>query len=155
MVIYIAIFLLIIAFDQISKHLITSRFAVGEGMTVIKGIFDFRYIENRGAAFGLLQGARVFFIVLTVVVFLAIIIYLVKAKPKSHLEKTALCFIAGGAIGNFIDRVYLGYVRDFIETTFMDLPIFNIADCFVCIGAGLYILSALPDAFNCKVKTDQ
>ena len=64
-------------------------------------------------------------------------------KPQSALEKTALAFITGGAIGNFIDRVCLGYVRDFIETAFMDFPVFNVADSFVCIGAVLYIIFVL------------
>ncbi len=152
MVLYLAIFLLIIALDQISKIMITSRFALGAGMTVIKGVLDFTYVENRGAAFGMLQGARVFFIILTVVVFAALIFYLIKVRPKSHLEKTALTFLAGGAIGNFIDRLYLSYVRDFIEVTFIDFPVFNVADCFVCIGAGLYILYTLLDMIKSKSK---
>lgn len=145
MVLYIAIFLLIIALDQISKYLIASAFSLGEGICVIEGLLDFTYVQNRGAAFGLLQGARVFFIILTIVVFVALIIYLYKARLTSPLEKTALAFIAGGAIGNFIDRLVLGYVRDFIEVTFIDFPVFNIADCFVCIGAGLYILYTFLD----------
>ncbi len=145
MALYIAIFLLIIALDQISKSLITSHFSLGEGTTIIKGIFDFTYVRNEGAAFGILQGARVFFIILTVVICVALIVYLIKAKPTSLLEKTALAFIAGGAIGNFIDRVWLGYVRDFINLTFIDFPVFNVADCFVCIGAGLYILYTFLD----------
>ena len=66
-------------------------------------------------------------------------------RPRSPLEKWALCFIAGGAIGNFIDRAAFGYVRDFILLEFIEFPVFNIADCFVCIGAGLYILYALLD----------
>lgn len=145
MALYIAIFLFIIALDQISKFLITAKFSLGEGECIIRGILDFRYIENRGAAFGMLQGARVFFIILTILVFTALIIYLIKLKPSSCLELTALSFIAGGALGNFIDRAFLGYVRDFIEVTFIDFPVFNVADCFVCIGAGLYILYTFVD----------
>ena len=66
-------------------------------------------------------------------------------RPQSRLEKWALALIAGGAVGNFIDRAWLGFVRDFIMVEFIDFPVFNIADCFVCIGAGLYILYALLD----------
>ncbi len=145
MALYIAIFIAIIALDQISKSLITANIGLGEGISVIKGILDFTYVRNEGAAFGMLNGARVFFIILTVVVFALLIIYLVRSKPQSHLEKTALTFIAGGAIGNFIDRLFLGYVRDFINAVFIDFPVFNIADCFVCIGAGLYILYTFLD----------
>lgn len=150
MVLYLAIFFAIIILDQISKVMITSAFLPGQGTTVIKGILDFIYVRNEGAAFGMLQGARVFFIVVTLAAVAAAIIYIIKARPASPLERTALAFISGGAIGNFIDRVVLGYVRDFISAAFIDFPVFNIADCFVCIGAGLYILYTLLDTFKSK-----
>ena len=152
MVLYLAIFLFIIAFDQISKIMITSSFSEGQGVNVLEGILNFTYVKNKGAAFGMLQGARVFFIVITVVAVVAAIIYLVKTRPSSHLERTAICFLAGGAIGNFIDRLVLGYVRDFISVEFIDFPVFNVADCFVCIGAGLYILYTLLDFFHSRNK---
>lgn len=150
MVLYLAIFFAIITLDQISKVLITSAFSPGQGTIVIKGILDFLYVRNEGAAFGMLQGAGWFFIIVTVAAISAAIIYIVKAKPSSKLERMALAFISGGAIGNFIDRVALGYVRDFIAVSFINFPVFNIADCFVCIGAGLYILYTLIDAFKTK-----
>ena len=152
MAIYIIIALFIIALDQFSKVLITSSFALGQEKSVIKGILSFTYVRNEGAAFGILQGARVFFIILTVVILIGAIYYVVKMRPTSRLEKTALSFIAGGAIGNFIDRALFGYVRDFIMTDFIDFPVFNIADCFVCIGAGLYILYALRDFSHSEEK---
>lgn len=158
MVLYLAIFLFTILLDQVSKFLITSNFAQGEGFCVIKGILDFTYVRNEGAAFGMLQGARWFFIVLTVVVFAVLIVYLIKSKPASPLEKTALALLAGGALGNFIDRVILGFVRDFIEVKFIDFPVFNIADCFVCIGTGLYVLYTLLEFFkdrNKEAKADE
>lgn len=150
MVLYLAIFFAIIILDQISKFMITSSFSVGQGTEIIKGVLDFVYVRNEGAAFGMLQGARVFFIVVTLAAVAAAIIYIIKARPASPLERTALAFISGGAIGNFIDRVVLGYVRDFISAAFIDFPVFNIADCFVCIGAGLYILYTLLDTFKSK-----
>ena len=152
MAIYIIIALFIIALDQFSKILITSSFALGQEKSVIKGVLSFTYVRNEGAAFGILQGARVFFIILTVVILIGAIYYIVKMRPSSRLEKTALSFIAGGAIGNFIDRALFGYVRDFIMTDFIDFPVFNIADCFVCIGAGLYILYALLDFSHSEEK---
>ena len=158
MVLYLAIFFVIIALDQVSKSLITVFFSVGQGTEVIKGILDFTYVRNEGAAFGMLQGARWFFIIITVAAIAAAVFYIVKAKPSSKLERTALAFISGGAIGNFIDRLCLSYVRDFISVQFIDFPVFNIADCFVCIGAGLYILYTLLDAFKPKskeVKSDE
>lgn len=155
MVLYLAVFAIIIALDQISKVFITSSFSVGQGTQIIKGILDFTYVENRGAAFGMLQGARVFFIIVTLAAVAAAIIYIVKTRPSSPLERTALAFISGGAIGNFIDRLCLGYVRDFISVQFIDFPVFNIADCFVCIGVGLYILYTLLDTFKAKKKAEK
>lgn len=143
MLLFLIITFLIIIFDQITKVLITNSLSLGESIIAIPKLFNFTYVENRGAAFGLLEGARVFFIVITVVILFLVILYFIKKKPQSALEKTALAFITGGAIGNFIDRVYLGYVRDFIETAFMNFPVFNVADCFVCIGAALYIIFVL------------
>lgn len=140
MVAYIIMALLIIAADQMSKIGIASRFQPGEQKLIIDKVLSFTYVQNRGAAFGILQGARVFFLVLTAVMFIAAAIYIIKVRPKSRLEKTAIAFIAGGALGNMIDRAVLGYVRDFIATEFIDFPVFNIADCFVCIGAFLYII---------------
>ncbi len=150
MLIYLAIFLFIVFFDQITKILITSNIALGENVPILKGILSFTYVKNEGAAFGMLQGARVFFIILTLIVLAAIAIYMVKGRPSSQLEKTALLFLVGGAVGNFIDRAFLGYVRDFINADFIDFPVFNIADCFVCIGAALYILYTLADIFKDK-----
>ncbi len=155
MVLYLAIFFAIIILDQISKFMITSSFSVGQGTEIIKGVLDFVYVRNEGAAFGMLQGARVFFIVITLAAITAAVIYILKARPKSALELLALAFISGGAIGNFIDRLILGYVRDFIAVTFIDFPVFNIADCFVCIGAGLYILYTLLDTVKAKNKDEK
>lgn len=155
MVIYLIIAALIIAADQLSKYVIASNFSIGESKSVIKNIFSLTYVQNKGAAFGILQGARVFFIALTVIVLIAAIFYVVKMRPQSRVEKTALAFVAGGAIGNFIDRAYLGYVRDFIAADFIDFPVFNIADCFVCIGALLYIIYILCEGKqNEKDKSD-
>lgn len=145
MIIYILAAILIIALDQITKLLTTTFFTLGEVKNIIPRLLSFTYIRNRGAAFGILQGERVFLMILTLVIFLFAIYYIVKMRPQSAAEKWALSFIAGGAVGNFIDRALLGYVRDFILLEFIDFPVFNIADCFVCIGAALYILYELSD----------
>ncbi len=145
---YIFIFLFIIALDQITKILITSAFSLGQEKVIIPKILSFTYVRNEGAAFGLFSGARIFFIVFTIIVLLGAVYYIVKMRPRSPLEKTALSFISGGAVGNFIDRAVFGFVRDFIMTTFIDFPVFNVADCFVCIGAALYVLYAFSGSRN-------
>lgn len=147
MALYIIFAFLIIALDQITKVLSVSLLAPHQVKNIIPHILSFTSVRNEGAAFGILQGARVFFIILTVIILLWAIIYIYKTRPQSPLEKWALCFLAGGAVGNFIDRIFLGFVRDFILVEFIDFPVFNIADCFVCIGAGLYVLYAFSDMF--------
>ncbi len=152
--IYIIAAILIVALDQISKVLTTRHFALGEVKTIIPEILSFTYVKNEGAAFGILQGARVFFLIITIVVFFGVLYYIIKTHPQSRLEKWALAFMAGGAAGNFIDRLYFGYVRDFILVDFIEFPVFNVADCFVCIGAALYILYAFSDIFKKKEEKE-
>ena len=154
MILYIVAALLIVAFDQFTKILTSSEFLAGEVKTVIPKVLSFTNVHNKGAAFGILQGARVFFIIMTLVIIAVVIFYIIKAKPQSPLEKWALCCMAGGAVGNFIDRAVFGYVRDFIMVEFIDFPVFNIADCFVCIGAGLYILYTFSDIFKKKEEKE-
>lgn len=152
--IYIIAAILIVALDQITKIITASLFELGEVRNIIPNILSFTNVHNEGAAFGILQGARVFFIIMTLAVIVFIAIYLIKTKPQSRLERWAICFMAGGAVGNFIDRAFLSYVRDFIMVEFIEFPVFNIADCFVCIGAGLYILYAFSDMFKKKEEKE-
>jgi signal peptidase II len=101
------------------------------------------YVENRGAAFGILQGQRWIFIVLTVVIAAAIAYYLIKIPNKEIFLKTALSLVLGGAVGNLIDRVRLGYVVDMFDFTLINYPVFNIADSSLVIGSillGYYLL---------------
>ncbi|MBE7032848.1 MAG: signal peptidase II [Ruminococcaceae bacterium] len=154
MILYIVAAILIVAFDQITKILTSHFFSLGEAKVIIPNILSFTNVHNEGAAFGILQGARVFFIIMTLAVIVFIAIYLIKTKPQSRLERWAICFMAGGAVGNFIDRAFLSYVRDFIMVEFIEFPVFNIADCFVCIGAGLYILYAFSDMFKKKEEKE-
>lgn len=152
--IYIIAAILIVALDQISKVLTTRYFELGEVKTIIPEILNFTYVQNEGAAFGILQGARVFFLIMTIIVFFGALYYIIKTHPQSRLEKWALAFMAGGAAGNFIDRLCFGYVRDFILVDFIEFPVFNVADCLVCIGAGLYILYAFSDIFKKKEEKE-
>ena len=126
---------------------LTKNFALilkdGSSRTFIKNVIDFVYLENRGAAFGIMQNARAVFIVITVAVLVGVASYIFVKKPKNKLLLSSLGLIAGGAVGNLIDRIMQGYVVDFIETTFMDFPVFNVADICVCIGVALLILYML------------
>lgn len=142
MIICIALIVLSVALDQLSKWLVVT-YLPAEGLNLIDGVLRFTYVENRGAAFGMLAEKRWVFIIVSTLAIIAMLIYLIKFKPQNRLLRAALVLIIGGGIGNMIDRVLLGYVVDFID--FYAFPslwvwVFNIADACVCIGAGLMIL---------------
>ncbi len=127
------------ALDQISKIAVVKFMEIGESFHLIPGIVDIHRIEpNRGALGGMLSDARWIFMVISVVAIAAIFFYIAKEKPKSMLLKTCLGIIAGGGVGNMIDRVARGGVEDFIDVTCTDLLcfryVFNVADIFVTVG---------------------
>lgn len=131
-----------VAADQLTKIYVDKNFYIGQSKTVIDGVLSLTYVQNRGAAFGILPNAGALFIAVTVVVVVAVILYIVKTRPRSVLELSAVSLILSGAVGNAIDRVLFGYVRDFLEVKFFEFPIFNVADCAICTGAVLLIIHA-------------
>ena len=159
MIFYAVITAAIIAADQIVKAWAkTSLIDVGT-IPVIKDIFHLTYAENRGAAFSMLEGQRWFFIVLTSVMLVVIAVAFFKEFFKGIWGKTTLVFIFAGAVGNFIDRVWLGFVVDMFDFRLIDFPIFNVADIFLTVGAIMgiiYILFIDKDLFkeDKKVKND-
>ena len=122
--------ILLILIDQISK-LIISKYLINSNIILIPRFLMFSYIKNYGAAFGILEGKRIFFIIVTVIVSSYLIYELLKSNNKFNI--ISLVLIISGVLGNFIDRVLLGYVRDFISFSIFD-PIFNI-------GVIIYIIS--------------
>lgn len=135
---------LIIALDLFSKSWIVkvSGGKIGEGPVIIEGILKFSYLENGGASMGILDGQRIVLILLTFVILALGAWYFVKKKPSHPLVLTASSLILAGAVGNLIDRVIYGYVRDFIDLQFMKFYVFNVADCAICIGAALLVIFA-------------
>ena len=110
---------------------------------LIQGVFELRYLENRGAAFGLLQNQRTFFIILTVI-FLAAMVYVYMRIPsdkKCLPLRLLVIIVSAGAFGNFYDRLKLTYVRDFLYFSLIDFPIFNVADIYVtCSAVAFFVL---------------
>ena len=133
----------VIALDQVSKLLIL-QFLYKDQVTLIPGVLDFTYVENRGMAFGLLADHRWVFMVFSVVGIGLLAFYLFR-YVKKPLGRVALSMIIGGGIGNMIDRIAYGYVVDFIDFCLFDfwVWVFNVADAAVCIGAGLFILELI------------
>lgn len=145
--------ILILAFDQITKRLCFVRLKGRAPVTFIPGVVRFNYAENTGMAFSLFSGARWFFVVLTAVICAAALWYLFSNRCKNIWEYWSIGVIVAGGIGNLIDRVAYGYVIDFIEPTFINYAIFNIADSAVTLGAISLVLSILVSAFK-KDKKD-
>jgi signal peptidase II len=141
-----------ILLDQLSKYLVIQNLKEIGTIKVIEGFFHLHYLENRGAAFGLLQNQRTFFIIMTVFIIGGILWYLIRHEQTSQLLTIALSLIVGGAVGNFIDRVRFGYVVDFFD--FLFWPVFNIADAAIVIGQLLLLLYIFKDHVSEKEGTE-
>ena len=135
----IIIIVLLVAADQLTKILIWAPLpAMGSSVEVIPGVLNFSKVGNEGASFGILQGAQVFFIVMTVVVLIAAGFFMVRFRHKqSRFFRVVIAVVFAGALGNLIDRVAFGYVRDFIDVRLFSFwnYVFNIADAALVIGA--------------------
>lgn len=143
-IIYALIVVFIIITDQISKVLAVKHLMPIDTFPIIKDVLHLTYVENRGAAFGILQDQRWIFIVVSVFMIILLAYVMIKFKKDFHpIMMTGLAFVVGGGIGNMIDRSLLGYVVDFIDFTLIDFAVFNVADSFICIGVGLLILDIL------------
>lgn len=139
--IYAIIIIVGIILDRITKIYASSNFLQNPIHTKL---INFVYVENRGAAFGILQDRRIFFIILTLVVVAYLLYYFIRninTNPK--MLNLALSLIISGALGNFYDRLFHGYVVDFIEFSFVNFPVFNIADILVTLGSILLVVFIL------------
>lgn len=156
---------ILIVFDQLMKHVAVVSLKDQPAIVLIDGVLELRYLENRGAAFGILQNAQGVFTVITLV-FVAISIYFIVKVPKNrHYLPLMIAFtvLFSGAIGNFIDRTVNKYVVDFIYFSIIDFPIFNVADIYVTlsvIAIFIMILFKYKDKdmeflFGSKSKSDE
>lgn len=124
--------IILVAVDIVTKIIATANLKGQPAVTFIDGILEFRYLENRGMAWGLFSGARYIFIALTIIALIVLAYIFVKTPYEKRYRPllVVLTVLTAGATGNMIDRIFLGYVRDFICTTFIDFPIFNVADIY-------------------------
>ena len=151
MLAFFAIVFGVVFVDQLTKWLAIIFLKGNESAVVINNVLKFTYIENTGAAFGMLSEHRWVFLLISTLAIIGITVYMIKWRPQSKLLYVAVSFIVGGGIGNMIDRVCLGYVVDFID--FYAFPklwkyIFNVADSFVCVGAGMVMLYLILSMIN-------
>jgi signal peptidase II len=141
---------LIFAADQYTKHLISSAWQVGDTMPIIPGFFSLTYLRNRGGAFGIFSELpetwRVAFFVLFALATVAALAWMLKSTPREdRLQRLALTWVIGGAIGNLSDRIRFGEVVDFLDVYVRDWhwPAFNVADSFISCGVVLLLVGSL------------
>lgn len=142
----LAAIVIMVLLDQLTKGLAVRYLKpLQEGIVLIPGVFRLLYLENRGSAFGLLQGQFVFFTIFTIIILGVIIFVYTRMKKDSRMLplRIVLVMIASGAIGNFIDRLMHRYVVDFFYFELIDFPIFNVADIYVTLSAGILALLIL------------
>lgn len=125
--------------DQLVKWLISSTADIGETIASMP-LVDIMYVQNRGAAFSLLSGKVSFLTVISIVFCIAAVVYWIKKKPTHPVMQASITLMFAGALGNAIDRLVYGFVVDFIRVTFIDFPVFNIADIAITVGAALLIV---------------
>ncbi|HJC31039.1 MAG TPA: signal peptidase II [Candidatus Anaerobutyricum faecale] len=133
---------LLILLDQVTKLLALQNLKGQNPVTLIPDVFQLLYVENRGAAFGILQNRQWVFLIITVIVLAALVWALPKIPQERHFLPLTLClcFIGAGAVGNMIDRIFRGYVVDFFYFKLIDFPVFNVADIYVTTAAVILIV---------------
>ncbi len=132
----------IVGLDRWTKHLVLVNIPLNAEVPLLPGVVHLTYLQNSGAAFSMLQGQRTYFVIITVL-FLGAFIFLAWKKTLPRFYLILLACIAGGAVGNFIDRMAYGYVVDMIEVEFIRFAVFNVADVFITVGAILLVIYAL------------
>ena len=133
--------------DQITKQLAVAHLKPIDTFPIIKDVFHLTYRTNSGAAWSIFSAPdqRWIFMTISTIAIVAMLAYLAAVRIDCRFARLGLGAIIGGGIGNMIDRVALGYVVDFFDARIINFPVFNVADCFVCVGAGLLMLSLLLD----------
>ena len=141
MILSIIIIILVIALDQVTKYLTLANLASIPTFPIIEDVLHLTYVENRGAAFGMLADHREVFMIISTVGIIAIFVWMAVSKPKSLWMRIGLSFVIGGGIGNMIDRIARGFVVDMIDCRFINFYVFNVADSFVCVGCGMVLIA--------------
>ena len=138
-------FLVLVLFDQWTKALAVSALKGKPAIEMIRGVLELYYLENTGAAFSMLENAQWVFLLIAVAAIGVIAWLLVKIPTTRHMQGLRWClvFIAAGAAGNLIDRLFLHYVRDFIYFSIINFPVFNVADIYVTVSTVVLIVLML------------
>jgi len=139
---YVLLIISIVILDQISKILIMNNLKLGSSKTIIKKFFKLSYTHNDGAAFGVFGGKTLFIVIISLLVLAYLLFEIFKHKKRYVITDISASLMIGGLIGNLIDRLYFGYVRDFLDFHIFgfDFAVFNIGDIAIVLGAFLFII---------------
>lgn len=148
---FLLVALLVIIFDQLTKYYVVSNFYLGESVPVIENIFHWTYILNPGAAFGMFEGSRWFFVVIAIGVLVGIWYMKDEINEGGWMMQYGAALFGGGAIGNLIDRARSGFVIDFFD--FRIWPVFNVADIAICVGVAMILWKVLQTEFLTNEKS--
>ena len=148
---FLLVALLVIIFDQLTKYYVVSNFYLGESVPVIENIFHWTYILNPGAAFGMFEGSRWFFVVIAIGVLVGIWYTKDEINEGGWMMQYGAALFGGGAIGNLIDRARSGLVIDFFD--FRIWPVFNVADIAICVGVAMILWKVLQTEFLTNEKS--
>ncbi|MBR4846998.1 MAG: signal peptidase II [Phascolarctobacterium sp.] len=148
---FLLVALLVIIFDQLTKYYVVSNFYLGESVPVIENIFHWTYILNPGAAFGMFEGSRWFFVVIAIGVLVGIWYMKDEINEGGWMMQYGAALFGGGAIGNLIDRARSGLVIDFFD--FRIWPVFNVADIAICVGVAMILWKVLQMEFLTNEKS--
>ena len=142
LILYLVAFLVIVIGDQVTKIIVDHTLSLGASYAIVDNFFYFTYAHNTGAAWGMLAGKISLFLIVSIIAAVGIIYYFIKSESYQKLTRFGLVLVFGGLIGNLIDRLAFGYVRDFIDFIIFgyNFPIFNVADMAITIGMALVIL---------------
>ena len=140
------IFILVI-FDQITKTVIDSTMHLWQSIPVIENFFSITYVQNTGAAWSILEGNMMFFYMISMVAIVLMVIFY-KSNECDAISEWGIALMLGGTLGNFLDRLRLQYVIDFLDFIIFgyDFPVFNVADICLCVGVGVLILSFILES---------
>jgi len=138
----VAAIAVLVFLDQITKYLAVKYLKDKESFVIIKGVLELTFLKNRGAAFGILQDQKVFFVMIAIMILsvIAYVLFQLPLEKKYGIMQLILVMIASGAAGNMIDRIRNDYVVDFISFVIINFPIFNVADIYVTVSTILFII---------------
>ncbi|MCI9531039.1 MAG: signal peptidase II [Lachnospiraceae bacterium] len=138
-ILYLAGTLVLLGVDQYTKYLAAAYLKGGKSIILIKDVFQLQYLENQGAAFGMLQGKKLWFVAITLFMLAAMLAVYLRAPMGKRYRwmRLDLLLLTAGAVGNLIDRLTLDYVVDFFYFELINFPVFNVADIYVTVGMGI------------------